>query len=78
MISYSQEVYNKDDEDQNHLKKLLESNRDKTCALNFMDFVTAATDHQILLAEKNIQKLFTLLDCDKDGKISIEDLKTAF
>ena len=48
---------------------------DKDKRLDFDEFVTAATNRQRLINGKgNLKDAFDILDVDKDGLISIEEL----
>ena len=52
---------------------------DKDKKLGFDEFVTAATDRRRLITgEGHLKKAFDILDIDKDGLISIEELKLSF
>lgn len=43
--------------------------------INFQEFVQAAIDHSAILNEDNIKIAFSIFDQDKDGKISLDELK---
>ena len=43
--------------------------------IDYSEFIQAAINHQSLLNEKNIRAVFGMFDLDKDGRISIIELK---
>ena len=45
--------------------------------IDCQEFFNAAIDHQKLLNEDNIEKLFDMFDENKDGEISIAELGSA-
>ena len=48
---------------------------DKDGQLGFEEFLTAASDRKKLITgDKNLQQAFDMLDKDKDGKITLEEL----
>ena len=58
----------------NQLIEYLDVDKDKR--LGFDEFVTAATNRQRLINGKgNLKDAFDILDVDKDGLISMEELK---
>ena len=46
--------------------------------IDYSEFIQAAINHQSLLNEKNIKAVFQIFDLDKDGYISVKELKQSF
>lgn len=46
--------------------------------IEYNKFITAAISKKLLLTYENLEKAFEYLDCNKDGKISKEELENAF
>ena len=69
----------KSNEMQQQVKKMLEGvDLRQDGSLSYTDFITAGADHKKLLTKENIEKVFLLLDANKDGEIDVEDLKKGF
>jgi Ca2+-binding EF-hand superfamily protein len=56
--------------------KTLDTNNDEK--LDYHEFLQAATNKTKLLNEGNLRKAFAILDDDKDGRVSAEELKRTF
>jgi len=54
-----------DDEEWGHILKAIDSSNSDT--ITYMEFITAAIDHRKLLTKENMQKVFNLIDKDKNG-----------
>jgi len=46
--------------------------------IDYQEFIQAAIDHRSLLNKQNIELLFKMFDTDKDGNITIDELKAQF
>ena len=47
-------------------------------ALDFNEFISAATNRVILLNEENLKKAFCILDSNDDGRICAKELQERF
>ena len=46
--------------------------------IDFQEFASATIDRQVLRNKEDIKKIFTLLDVDGDGTLSIHDFEKLF
>ena len=46
--------------------------------VDYQEFVQATIDHTAVLNQQNIEIVFKMIDFDKDGRISVDELKRAF
>lgn len=46
--------------------------------IDYLEFIQAAINHKALLNKQNIQIIFDMFDQDKDGKISVTEIKNVF
>lgn len=46
--------------------------------IDYLEFVQGAIDHKALIDKDNIQAIFNMLDENKDGDISMDELKKSF
>jgi len=60
-------------------KQILESlDTNNDGALDFNEFISAATNRVILLNEENLKKAFSILDTNNDGRVSAKELQERF
>ena len=46
--------------------------------LDYNEFLQGAVNHSQLLSKANMEHMFALFDADKDGQISVSELKDVF
>ena len=46
--------------------------------IDYLEFIQSAINHKALLNKQNIQIIFDMFDQDRDGRISVSEIKNVF
>ena len=46
--------------------------------IDYLEFIQAAINHKTILNKENVKMVFEMFDVNKDGKISVQELKSMF
>lgn len=57
---------------------LNEIDNNKNATLDYTEFVVAATNRKEILSNDKIRSCFQIIDTDRSGKISVDELKKLF
>lgn len=59
-------------------KLILNLDEKKTGSINYSDFIIASWDRKMDLTEKQIEECFKMLDQNKDGRITLDEIRSIF